>query len=345
MAKGKKIQSDAEFIAFTRSQREVENASVSVSAGMVMTHPPVGPSKSREEMLAENQSPIAVEEKTKAPEAVEKVVPAFLLKAEIEENLDSKFLPISEIRHSAFQVRSVADPEYIEQLMESIQRSGVISSIVVRPVGKGYEIIAGHHRFEACRRLGHVSVPVEIKVMTDSEAAMALSSDNFVRKELGVYERYKHAKMLYEMEFCKTWREVATVLGVSPAQVTQMNSFDSFPSGAKAILEGKPNLIGYDAASKLEKIAKEEPDLFTEALLQVANEALPQNRIGAWIAAKLKSGSLRMKRSHFIKISRPGLSFPIRLTYTDREAKIQADGLNIDKLQKLIEANLDDLLL
>lgn len=334
----KKGGSEEDFMALARAQRE--SAKSAPSAGMVMTHPPVGPSKSIDEVLAENaeQAPDIVVE----PVPVQ--VPQFLLKEKKRIDLDSKFLLISEIHHSVYQVRSVADPDYIEQLMQSIQQSGVISAIVVRPIEQGYEIIAGHHRFEACRRLGHASVPVEIKQMTDEEAAKALTSDNFVRKELGAYERYKHAKMLADKGFCKTGREIAVVLGVSPAQVSQMKAFDSFPAGAKAILETNPGLIGYDAARKLEDVATSEPDLFTEALLQLSEGKLQQNRIEAWIDAKLKSGSLRMKRSHFVRISRPGLISPIKLTYTDREAKIQADGLNIEKLQKLIETHLEDLL-
>jgi len=334
----KKGGSDEEFMAFARAQRET--AKPASTAGMVMTHPPVGPSKSIEEVLAENAAPThesVVQKQSPAPQ--------FLLKDQMRKDLDPKSLSISEIHHSAYQVRSVADPDYIEQLMQSIQQSGVISAIVVRQIARGYEIIAGHHRFEACRRLGYASVPVEIKQMTDEEAAKALTSDNFVRKELGVYDRYKHAKMLADKGFCKTGREIAAVLGVSPAQVSQMKAFDSFPAGAKAILETNPGLIGYDAARKLEDVATAEPDLFTEALLQLSEGNLQQNRIKTWIDAKLKSGSLHMKRSHFVKISRPGLSNPIRLTYTDREAKIQADGLNVEKLKRLIESNLEDLLI
>ena len=167
MVKAKKGGSEEDFMALARAQRETTK--LASSAGMVMTHPPVGPSKSIDEVLAENVASTAeglAQEQAPAP------VPQFLLKDQKRKDLDSKSLPISEIHHSAYQVRSVADPDYIEQLMQSIQQSGVISAIVVRPIERGYEIIAGHHRFEACRRLGHASVPVEIKQMTDEEAVI-----------------------------------------------------------------------------------------------------------------------------------------------------------------------------
>jgi len=45
--------------------------------------------------------------------------------------------------------------------MSSIMKSGVISPIVVRQIEDDlFEVIAGHHRLEATRRLGRLSVPV-----------------------------------------------------------------------------------------------------------------------------------------------------------------------------------------
>ncbi|MCB4362052.1 ParB/RepB/Spo0J family partition protein [Quatrionicoccus australiensis] len=98
-----------------------------------------------------------------------------------------------------------------------------------------HEVIAGHHRLEACRRLGHSSVPVVVRKMTDAQAACALTSDNFVRKELSDYERYKHAKLLKDREFCKTNSEIGQVLGVSRQLVGFRIGFDVFSVGAKAI--------------------------------------------------------------------------------------------------------------
>ncbi|WP_455431262.1 hypothetical protein [Quatrionicoccus australiensis] len=71
--------------------------------------------------------------------------------------------------------------------------------------------------------------------MTDAQAACALTSDNFVRKELSDYERYKHAKLLKDREFCKTNSEIGQVLGVSRQLVGFRIGFDVFSVGAKAI--------------------------------------------------------------------------------------------------------------
>ena len=254
-------------------------------------------------------------------------------------------LPVSQICHSPYQVRAVADSDYIETLMASIVQSGVISPVIVRMLdSSNYEVIAGHHRLEACRRLGYVNVPVVVRHMTDSAAACALVSDNFVRKELSDYERFKHAKLLKDNGFCKTNSEIGQVLGVSRQLVGFLFAFEDFSAEAKAILEVNPKILGATHANELKDIARKEPDVFTEAIALLAEDKIRQNQIRGWIESRFKSSSVRMLRRQEIKITRPGLRSPIKLTYTEHEAKIQAEGLNIQKLKRLIEDNLDGLL-
>ena len=252
---------------------------------------------------------------------------------------------VSVVFPSPYQVRAVADSDYIETLMASIVQSGVISPVVVRALASStYEVIAGHHRLEACRRLGHATVPVVVRNMTDSEAACALASDNFVRKELSDFERYKHARLLKDYGFCKTNSEIGQVLGVSRQLVGFLFSFDDYPVGAKAILEINPTILGATQAYDLKDIAREEPDVFTEAIAFLAEGKLLQNQIRQWVESKFKSAAVRMQRRQEVRIQRPGSRSVIKLTYTDREAKIQAEGLDVGKLKALIEDNIDSLI-
>ena len=58
-----------------------------------------------------------------------------------------------------------ADPKDIEQLAQSIATNGLLQPIVVaeNPELGLYEILAGHLRFEACRRLGWTKVPAVVR--------------------------------------------------------------------------------------------------------------------------------------------------------------------------------------
>lgn len=54
--------------------------------------------------------------------------------------------------------------ERLQQMMDSIRRSGLITPIIVRPVDSGkYEIICGHNRVKAMEALGYDVIKADIK--------------------------------------------------------------------------------------------------------------------------------------------------------------------------------------
>lgn len=42
----------------------------------------------------------------------------------------------------------------LDELIQSIIERGLLNPLIIRPKGEVFEIIAGHRRFEACKRLG-----------------------------------------------------------------------------------------------------------------------------------------------------------------------------------------------
>ena len=65
----------------------------------------------------------------------------------------------------------VEDNDEMAELRESIRTHGVLSPILVRPTEDGeYEIVSGHRRVFACRRLGLKDVPAIVQPMTQEEA-------------------------------------------------------------------------------------------------------------------------------------------------------------------------------
>ena len=55
----------------------------------------------------------------------------------------------------------VKDDEDMSALVESIRRYGVLNPIIVRKrANGGYEIVSGHGRYEACKRLNKFDIPV-----------------------------------------------------------------------------------------------------------------------------------------------------------------------------------------
>ncbi len=105
-------------------------------------------------------------------------------------------LNLSEIVESSWLLRPIRE-ENIVELMRSIQNSGLLQPIVVRHVGKSYEVVFGSHRLEACKRLGMRSVNVLVKDMSEEEAFLARVSENLVRNSyVNPLEEAKGYKML-----------------------------------------------------------------------------------------------------------------------------------------------------
>lgn len=70
--------------------------------------------------------------------------------------------------------------DVIERLVSEMTASGFgpEHAILVRPYGDGYQIISGHHRAEAAKRIGLAEVPAWVKDMDDDEAFMQLILSN-----------------------------------------------------------------------------------------------------------------------------------------------------------------------
>ena len=91
----------------------------------------------------------------------------------IQENVQS--IPIKEIQPFRNHPFTVADNEDMAKIVESIGKVGTITPLLARPLPDGgYELISGHRRLEACRKLGLENIPVIVREMTDDEAVIAM---------------------------------------------------------------------------------------------------------------------------------------------------------------------------
>ena len=60
-------------------------------------------------------------------------------------------------------------------LQESIEKYGILNSLIVRPVLDGYyEIISGHRRKYAAEKLGYRKVPVIIRGLSEDDSILSM---------------------------------------------------------------------------------------------------------------------------------------------------------------------------
>lgn len=77
----------------------------------------------------------------------------------------------------------------VKRLADSIQKVGLRHPITVREKGDKYQLVAGRHRIEACRRLGRDFVPATIVKMTNDDARLWEIAENLHRADLSKIER------------------------------------------------------------------------------------------------------------------------------------------------------------
>ena len=93
----------------------------------------------------------------------------------------------------------VKDDERMQEMVESIKKSGVLVPGVVRKREEGgYEIISGHRRRRACELAGLKTMPMLIKKYTDDEAVIAMIDSNLQREEILPSEKAFAYKMKLE---------------------------------------------------------------------------------------------------------------------------------------------------
>lgn len=94
------------------------------------------------------------------------------------------------IRPSEFAVRDqfLKDGSQDETLLNSIKEHGLLQPILVRPLNHGFEIVAGHRRFQTCRSLRWRFVPCKIREMTDKQAFEIQLTENIQRKSMDPVE-------------------------------------------------------------------------------------------------------------------------------------------------------------
>ena len=89
-------------------------------------------------------------------------------------------LPLDRIKPSSDALRDV-DEAIVTDLAKSIVQSGLLQPILVRPDQSYFEVVFGHHRLEACKRLGWKTIPAVIRTFSEEESFLTRLVENLHR--------------------------------------------------------------------------------------------------------------------------------------------------------------------
>jgi ParB family chromosome partitioning protein len=112
-----------------------------------------------------------------------------------------------------FQPRTVIDEPKLEDLARSIEGSGIIQPIVVRPLDGGtFEIVAGERRWRAAQRAGLLRVPVVVRDVPDDKLLELALIENVQRENLNPIEEAEAYHRLIN-DYHLTQEQVAAAVG------------------------------------------------------------------------------------------------------------------------------------
>lgn len=106
-----------------------------------------------------------------------------------EENINKqdelKVIPIDKLQPFKNHIFHLYEGERLDEMVNSIRMNGVITPIIVRPMGNDYEILAGHNRENAGKLAELTEIPAIIKYgLTDEEAELITITTNLNQRSI-----------------------------------------------------------------------------------------------------------------------------------------------------------------
>jgi ParB family chromosome partitioning protein len=125
------------------------------------------------------------------------------------------------IRPGRYQPRTRMDEQSLAELAQSIRSQGLLQPLVVRPIDRGYELVAGERRWRAAQLAGLAKVPVIVREVPDEAALVMALIENVQREDLSPIEEAAAVQRLIN-EFSMTHEQAADAVGRSRSTTTNL---------------------------------------------------------------------------------------------------------------------------
>src|SRR5690606_11143650 len=146
-------------------------------------------------------------------------------------------LPITAVEPNPFQPRQRWDDDALAELAASIEASGLLQPVVVRPHGEGrWQLIAGERRWRAATKLGWAHIPAVVKEADDRTLLTLALIENLQRDQLTPMDEARGYERLQE-QFGLPQAEVARLVGKSRPLVANTLRLLKLPAKVQGMLE------------------------------------------------------------------------------------------------------------
>jgi ParB family chromosome partitioning protein len=159
-------------------------------------------------------------------------------------------IAIGNLRPGKYQPRTHFNEEELESLSQSLQHSGMMQPIVVRPLKSEdgvFEIVAGERRWRAAQKARMHDVPVIVRDLTDREVLELGLIENLQREDLGPLEEAAGFERLAS-EFQLNQRQIGVVVGKSRSYIANMVRLLQLPPALRTMLDTGALTAGHGRA-------------------------------------------------------------------------------------------------
>ncbi|KKL96307.1 hypothetical protein LCGC14_1845780 [marine sediment metagenome] len=164
-------------------------------------------------------------------------------------------IPLDIILPPKKAIRENITPESVSSLVRSIKAIGIIQPLILKRVGKKYEVVAGHRRVMAADLAGLATAPSIIKSHDKTTTEAIKLHENLYRKDISPIQEAKHL-MYLKKHHDLTTAKIASMLGKSATYVKERLSMLTWQKDIREALAA--GYINYSVARELTKITDDE---------------------------------------------------------------------------------------
>jgi ParB family chromosome partitioning protein len=172
-------------------------------------------------------------------------------------------LPVSNVLPNPYQPRSQITEADLVELIASIEASGLLQPVIVRPRNGKYELIAGERRWRAVQRLGWAKIPAVVRDVDDQTLLTLALIENLQRDDLSAIDEATGYQRLGE-EFELAQAEIARLVGRDRSTIANILRLLKLPTEVKTLIqEGKLSegharaLLSIEEESEALRLARE----------------------------------------------------------------------------------------
>lgn len=246
-------------------------------------------------------------------------------------------LPLEAISPNPHQPRTDLAGEGIAELADSIGKVGMLQPIIVRPLGDGYQIVAGERRWRAARAAGFEAVPVRVISASELESLEIALIENLQRQDLNAIEEARgYRRLLTEHQM--TQAELADKVSKSRSAITNSLRLLDLPDDiqelvyecrlsaghARAVLAVPDDALRAKLANKLVEEGLSVREAENLARLYAAGQAPTAPRAATPKSFKVVARKLRKL-----------LGTNVRVRQTAKKGKIEIDFHGEEQLERI----------